>query len=153
MTKNKIVLLTLFLLIAGIIYFYLYKDSFGSHGIQIMHRSIPARANVRPKRNSDAGVGVMFGFNKRFELTEVKVIPVSDIQTNKYPHPIWHLVSDSNSIPVKGFAYGEKIPGMKPSVEGVRPDSLEPNVLYRLIVEAGSVRGEHDFQVQGQAAR
>ena len=78
-------------------------------------------------------------------MTCVKVIPLSEIQTNKYPHPIWHLVSDSNSVPTKDFSYGASIAGMHPAVREALPDPLEPGVNYRLIVEAGLFKGQHDF--------
>jgi hypothetical protein len=38
-------------------------------------------------------------------LTNVKVVVVTELATNQYAHPLWHLISDSNSIPVKGFNY------------------------------------------------
>ena len=153
MTRKQLVFFALFLLGAGIIYFYLYKDQFMPVGIQIISRVSDRALPPRFRRQQPSGPTVQFGFNKKFALTEIKVIPVSDILTNKYPHAIWHMVSDSNSVPVKGFAYGEKIRGMRPDVQGVRPDTLEPNVQYRLIVEAGSVHGEHDFQVKGKPAQ
>ena len=149
MTKNKSALFILFLLAAGAIYFYLYKDSFGSKGIQIFHRSTSSRPMSRPRGRSPSPPSpIQFGLNKSFRLTEVKVVPVGDILTSKYPHPIWHLVSDSNSAPVKSFAYGDRIPGMRLNVKGVPPEPLEPKVPYRLIVEAGSIHAEHDFQIQ-----
>jgi hypothetical protein len=88
---------------------------------------------------------IMFGFDRTLKLTSLKVIPLSDIETNKYPHPIWHLVSDSNSVPTKDFSYGASIKGMRPAVKGAPPDPLEPGVKYRLLIEAGSAKAEHDF--------
>ena len=75
----------------------------------------------------------------------LKVIPLSDIQTNKYPHPIWQLVSDSNSVPVKDLVYGMRIQGMRPAVQGASADPLEPGVSYRLLIEANGLKAEHDF--------
>jgi hypothetical protein len=88
---------------------------------------------------------VVFAFDRRLKLTSLKVIPVSDIETNKYPHPIWHLVSDSNSVPIAEYMYGLPIKGMRPDVKGATPDPLEPGVKYRLLIEAGKFKAEHDF--------
>ena len=38
--------------------------------------------------------------------------------------------------------------GLKPAVVGVRPQPLETNVTYRLFVEAGKIKGEHDFKLK-----
>ena len=89
---------------------------------------------------------VTFGFEREYKLTEIKVIPLKSLQTNQYPEIVWHLVSDSNSVPIKHFNYGQGIRGMKPVVTGVRPQPLLPNVTYRLFVQAGSLKGQHDFQ-------
>ena len=147
MTRKKLLLIAVGLVLLGGIYYYLYRDWFASEDIQIFHRLSSRQSFFRRGRPTDTSRAspIFFGFNKKFALTSVKVVPVSDIATNKYPHPIWELVSDSNSIPTKGFSYGMPIPGMRPSVPGARPDPLEPNVKYRLFVEADSRKGEHDF--------
>jgi len=63
--------------------------------------------------------------------------------------PVWHLISDSNSVPVKVFSYGQGIRGMKPAVAGSRAQPLETNVAYRLLVTAGKAKGQHDFEIGG----
>jgi len=88
---------------------------------------------------------VIFGFDRNLKLTCLKVIPVSALETNKYALPIWHLVSESNSVPIKDFSYGTRIAGMHPAVNGAVPDPLEPGVKYRLLIEAGSLKAQHDF--------
>ena len=70
---------------------------------------------------------------------------MGDIETNKYPHPIWELTSESNSAPIKEFLYGARIRGMHPAVKGEKPDPLQPGIKYRLLIEAGSQKAEHDF--------
>ena len=150
MTKSKTMLFVLFLLVAGVIYFYLYKDSFGSTGIQISYRAGAARARprARGKQPEASGSTVMFRLSpKKYKLTELKVVLFGDFETNKYPHAIWHLISDSNSVPINSFAYGDRISGMRPAVKGVQPDSLQTNVVYRLLLNAGFVHGEHNFQI------
>ena len=75
---------------------------------------------------------------------------MEEIETNKYPHPIWHLISKSNSVPVTDFTYGCSIGGMQPAVQGATPDPLEPGVKYRLLVEAGPLKLQHDFEPVAQ---
>jgi len=127
---------------------YLNRDWFAKDNIQIYHRSRPARAVLlRRKRPADDSLvnPIVFGFDRKLKLTSLKVIPLSDIQTNKYPHPIWHLVSESNSIPTKDFAYGARISGMHTPTHRAVPDPLEPAVTYRLMIQAGPVKCSDDF--------
>jgi hypothetical protein len=88
---------------------------------------------------------INFTLGNPFQLTSVRVVSVSALQSNKYALPAWELKSDSNSIPVKLFSYGDRIRGMKPAIAGARPEPLEPGATYRLFVEAGSLNAEHDF--------
>jgi hypothetical protein len=138
-------------LLLGSFSLYLNKDWFSKDGIQIYHRSRPARAGFFGRRRSSSTPDnsainpVTFGFSRKLRLTSVEVIPVSDIETNKFPHPIWHLTAASNSVPTKDFVYGDSIKGMKPAVKGAIPDPLQPGVTYRLLVEAGDFKAEHDF--------
>jgi len=132
----------------GGISLYLNRDSFAKDNIQISSRSRPARAGLfGRKRASDAETvdPVFFDFDRRLKLTSLKVVAVSDAETNKYPHTLWRLVSESNSVPVKDFIYGMPIRGMRPEVKGATADPLEPGVKYRLLIEAGSAKAEHDF--------
>ena len=62
--------------------------------------------------------------------------------------PLWHLVSDSGSAPVREFVYGQGIRGMKPALKGEGPQPLETNVVYRLFVAAGNIKGTHDFKIR-----
>ena len=62
-----------------------------------------------------------------------------------YPLPLWHLVSDSNSVPVMTFFYGQNLRGLQPQVPGSRPQPLATNVAYRLCVTAGKYHGENIF--------
>jgi hypothetical protein len=127
---------------------YLNKDWFAGDIIQIHHRSRPARMGFFRRTKSPAASDtdpVFFAFDRKLKITSLKVIPLSEIETNKYPHPIWELVSDSNSIPVTEWIYGAMITGMRPSVKGATPDPLEPDVKYRLLIEAKTGKAEHDF--------
>lgn len=149
MTKKQVLLLAIaVVLLCG--YVYYFTDWFASESIQIVHTLRPYTPSKRGRgRSSDdnpAANTVSFGFNRKCRLIEVKVIPASDLATNKYAHPIWHLVSESNSVPTKAFVYGMNIQGMHPKVPGARPDPLQPGVAYRLFVEAGDLKGEHEFK-------
>jgi hypothetical protein len=146
MTRKQWTLLSLALLLGGLS-LYLNRDWFSKENIQISHRSRPARGAIFGRnRPETADISpIVFLFNRKLKLTCLKVIPLSDIQTNKYPHPIWHLVSDSNSVPIQDFVYGQRVPGMHPAIREAAPDPLEPGVEYRLFVEAGPLKGQHDF--------
>jgi len=137
--------------ILGAFSLYLNRDWFHKDTIQIYHRSRPARASFFGRKRADrtdinAAINpIIFGFDRKLKLTDLKVIPLSALETNKYAQPIWHLVSDSNSVPIKDFTYGMSIQGMHPAVKEATPDPLEPNVKYRLLIEAGPIKAEHDF--------
>jgi hypothetical protein len=150
MTRKHWILLTAALVLGGLS-LYLNQDWFAHDGIQIYHRSKAPRSGLFRRKKppalsgESATVPVIFGFDHRLKLTSVKVFPVSDIATNKYPHPVWDLISDSNSIPTKDFIYGGAIRGMRPAVKGATADQLEPDVNYRLCIEAGPLKAEHEF--------
>ncbi len=128
---------------------YLNKDYFAKDNIQIYHRSRPVRGPFARRGGqypADSPINpLVFGFDHKLKLTELKIVPVSDIETNKYPQPVWHLVSDSNSVPVKAFMYGSRIAGMHPAIKGAVPEPLAPGVKYRLFVQAGPRKAQHDF--------
>jgi hypothetical protein len=84
----------------------------------------------------------------RTKLTEVKVVPETSYQSDHDTPPVWHLISDSNSIPVQQFAYGERIRGMRPAIKGADAQDLQTNVTYLLIVSAGHANGSHDFEIK-----
>jgi hypothetical protein len=107
------------------------------------------RPSLRPARGADAAVfQVLFGLNDDFRLTSVQVIALEGDKFNPLGHPAWHLISDSNSVPTRAFRYGQNIKGMKPALKDTRPDPLEPGVVYRIAVEAGSVTASADFKAK-----
>ena len=145
MTRNNI-LTAAFVILLAVLSVYLNKDRFASPVIQISHRSISPRGwFARGPAAKAAANPVVFLITRKVRLTAVKVVAASDAETNKYPHAIWNLVTDSNSVPVKEFIYGTGIPGMKLAIKGVGADPLEPGVNYRIILEAGSEKWAHDF--------
>ena len=132
---------------------YINRDWFRSERIQIYHRLLPtALTRFRGRKALASGtVPLMFGFDRKLKLTSVEVLPMWEIETNKFPQPVWHLVSDSNSVPTKGFVYGMNVPGMRPAVKGLNPYPLEPGVKYRLVIQAGTIKAEHDFALEPPA--
>jgi hypothetical protein len=147
MARKQWMLIALAVVLGGFA-LYLNRDWFAGDDIQIQYRSRPARGDVsrrnRPLTSPETDP-VFFAFDRKLKLTSLKVIPVREIETNKYPHPIFYLVSDSNSVPVAEWSYAWPIRGMRPAVKGATPDPLEPGVPYRLIIEAGKRKAEHDF--------
>ena len=147
MTRKLWTLTALALLLGGFS-LYINQDWFAKDTIQIYHRSRPARAGLFRRSKLPAAQAVnpiFFSFDRKLKLTLLKVIPVRAIETNKYPQPIWHLVSDSNSVPTKDLVYGMPIRGMRPSVKGAIADPLQPGVPYRLLIEADKLKAQHDF--------
>lgn len=145
MTMKNWTLLTVAVMLGGLS-LYLNKDWFARDNIQIMHRSRPARGAFRRPRSDNPLIDpISFWFDRKVKLTSLKVVPVSAIETNKYPQPIWSLISDSNSVPIKEFSYGMGIRGMHLAFKGTTADPLEPGVAYRLFVVAGKQKLQHDF--------
>jgi hypothetical protein len=153
MTSKQWTLVMVALVAAGIC-LYFNRDWFASEHIQISHRARAgglARFRKRPQAQAQNAAPLMFEFDRKLKLTSVQVLPVSDIETNKYPQPIWHLVSDSNSVPTKGFQYGIDLPGMRPARKGVVASPIEPGIKYRLLIQAGSLKASHDFALEPAA--
>jgi hypothetical protein len=147
MNKTTVVLLVILLGMAAA-YVRFYTDLFRPKTIQIM-------AQVRPSRNTPleepgrvVTYPVTFAFDHEVKLTEVKVVGANDAASNKYPRAVWHLISDSNSVPVKALVYGQYVRGMKPKVPQARPEPLQPAVKYRLLLTAGKYKGQIDFKTQ-----
>ena len=143
MKKNW--LLTAIAVVLAVFYVVYFTDWFKPKTIQIFHtcRTLHSR-----KHHGGTEPTVIFGMNLPLRLTEIKVVPLAAYQTNQATLPLWHLVSDSNSVPVKAFFYGQPIRGLKPEVAGVRAQPLTNDVTYRLIVVAGQFKGEHDFELK-----
>jgi hypothetical protein len=148
MTKKNVILIAVALALAGV-YVVCFTDWFKPKVIQISYTTRPGRFRSRP--GATANISLTFGLGDDYKLTEIKIVPLAVLQTNPLALPVWHLVSDSNSVPISRFTYGQGIRGMKPEVPGVRAQMLQPNVTYRLLLQAGSLKGQHDFQVPANA--
>ncbi|MBK7999562.1 MAG: hypothetical protein IPK15_12820 [Verrucomicrobia bacterium] len=146
MTKNGITLSVVAVVLAAI-YVYAFTDLFHKETIQIIATVRPGRAAPLPKNSDQPRVyPVSFTFNGKYDLTTVKVVSAEDLATNKHPTALWHLVSESNSVPTKGFVYGYPIKGMKAAVARMRPEPLLPEVEYVLMIEAGKIHSQTNFR-------
>jgi hypothetical protein len=148
MTRKQWLLLAFALMLGGIS-LYLNKDYFAGDNIHIYHRSRPARMGLFRRKKTTAEDSlvdpVLFGFDRKLKLKAVQVIPIADIETNKYPHAIWDLVSESNSVPTRDLTYGIPLKGMHARISGTFPDQLQPGERYRLLIETASKKAQHDF--------
>ena len=158
MNRKNIFLISLVIVLAAGLVYYNFGNWFSPVTIEIAHDIRPDQPHVgrraarRSASDDSTANTVAFFFTAKYKLTSVKVVPVEVLKTNKYAHPLWHLVSDSNSVPVKSIIYGVPIGGMRPAVKGARPEPLQPEVKYRLLVETGSIKAEHDFQTTEKAS-
>jgi hypothetical protein len=144
-TKKQFSIIAFVLLLGGLS-LYLNRDWFASEQIQISHRSLSSQRWFKRKpAGKPATNPVVFLLSRKVKLTAVKVVFVSEIQTNKYAHAVWHLISNSNSVPVREFTYGAPIRGMRYAAKGVPADPLEPGLNYRVLIESDSGKAEHDF--------
>jgi hypothetical protein len=91
--------------------------------------------------------GIFFHFTKPYSLTSIEVVAADDALTNKYPHPLWHVVAADAPVPTTSFSYGVAIAGMKPEISTAEPEQLEADTDYILLVEAGKhLKGKIAFQ-------
>jgi hypothetical protein len=117
--------------VLGAVYIIFFSNWFKPKILTITHNGRFGRIN--------------FTLDSPHRLTALTVVSVSEYQSNKYALPVWALKSDSNSVPIKLFSYGDRIRGMKPAIENTQPQPLIAGTAYRVIVEAGSLKAEHDF--------
>lgn len=137
MNKKTLILIAV-AVILGAIYIVKFTDWFAEKNIHILYRS----------RNSQPFFGLE---NKEYHLTLIKVVKVEEAATNKYAQPLWHLVAEDpkkGSEPVTDFVYGQSIKGMKPAIPGMGPQPLSKNTEYRILLEAGDVKGEREFTLK-----
>jgi hypothetical protein len=141
MTKKNLWLVFLAVVLAAA-YVIWFSNWFQPKTLAIFHTNRDLRPNAR------FGGSLTFAVAHQTRFTEVKVVPLAAYETNKNTLPVWHLVSDSNSVPVKIFFYGQPIGGMRPALKGMRAEPLQTNVTYRMFITAGKVKGNHDFELK-----
>lgn len=144
MTKKNYLFILVVAVLAAVYVIY-FTDWFRPKTVSIYYTS----RHLHPRAlRGGALPELVFGVNQSVQITEIKVVPVADLRTNLHPLPTWHLVSNSNSVPVKQFHYGQFIGGMRPTILGARPQSLTTNVIYRLFLTAGRITGQTDFELK-----
>ncbi|MEO7297332.1 MAG: hypothetical protein ABI042_02000 [Verrucomicrobiota bacterium] len=143
MSKKNIALFAL-LLVLGVIYIFYFTNLFRKTTMEIVYQ-------ISPKMGRGKGAienAVIFSINGKFKLTSVKVVEDSDLKTNKYPHALWHLVSSSNSLPTKAVIYGIPVRGMQSEIPKMKPEKLQKNIPYVLLLEADEIKGQTKFQIR-----
>jgi hypothetical protein len=145
--SKKTIGLILFTVVLAAVYVYYFTDFFSEPII-----AISWRPRVERSRGSTPAFSGSFSFDTRSKvrLTEIKVVPLAELETNKYAHAVWHMISEKGSSPTKGIVYGEMLKGMKPNIPKMKAEPLQPGTKYRIFVESGKRKGTQDFDVPGQ---
>lgn len=142
--SGKSIFVTIGVVVLAGIALYANRERFMRKPIQITHRL----HRFGGRFDDPSGVApIMFELDRKARVTSIKVVFASEIATNQHAHPLWHLVSDSHTAPLRGFLYGMDIPGMHPAVKGATPDRLAMGPTYRLLLEAGSLKTHYDFDL------
>lgn len=144
---KRIPALLITVLLLAVLYVSYFTDWFGRESIQIIvqHRPIPQRADPGKSLETPPVFPVSFAFSRKYELTSLKVVKTEDLASQKYPTPLWHLISETNSGPTKAMVYGIAPRGMRSAVEDAQPEPLVAGVSYTLFVEAGKMKGSTNF--------
>jgi hypothetical protein len=148
MNKKNYFLIGLVLVLAGVYAFY-FTDWFKTKTIHISCTSRPVRA-FRTARTAQPGAAtsrLIFSLQDDYELTEIKVVSLDALKTNKLAQPAWHLIGDPSSDSINLFTYGQTIDGMNPAVAGTRADPIQPGVMYRISITDGKIKGHLDFHI------
>ena len=146
MTPKAKILVVMAVVLAGI-YVFFFTDLFRKQTIQIIPQIRAGRQSAIPRPHDSAPVyPVAFKFNGRYRFTSIKVVNAAQFATNRFAPPLWHMVSDSGSAPQTSVVYGlAKITGMQPAIAKAKPQPLEADVEYLILVEAGKIKGRTNF--------
>jgi len=148
MMKKNLGNILVILLLAGVI-FYLNRGWFVNEKVRIVHHAGPGLRFPQFSRPDNSPVlPVFFEFDRKIKLTAVSVVPVNPADTNKNLYPVWQLKAESSPLETKGFAYGAELPGLKLVSPGGVALPLEPGKKYRLLIQAGWMKAQHDFTAE-----
>jgi len=136
MNKKNCALIAIVLVLAAVYVVY-FTDWFRTKPIIISHTSRPMGYKGREI--------LLFSLGNNYTVTEIKVVPLAEWETNKFVLPLWHLLGKTSNR-INHLIYGRNPDGMNPEVEGTRALPLQPGTEYRIFVTAGSAKGSHDFQ-------
>ena len=142
MSKRNVFLVLLLLGLGGI-YVFKFTNLFHEPQMEIIYQ-YRTKLGRGKKAVENA---VTFSLNSKYQLTDLRVYEEEDFKTNKYPHALWHLVSESNSVPTRALIYGAPIEGMQPKVKKINAKPLQKDVRYVLLLEAGKVKGQQIFKI------
>ncbi|HEV2320675.1 MAG TPA: hypothetical protein VGV18_13040 [Verrucomicrobiae bacterium] len=142
--EKKNTLLVAVLLVLVLVYVAFFTDWFRPRMIKLFYTT----RHIEYYRARPDLPYVLFGLEGNYRLTEVKVVSLDDLKGNPNPLPQWHLISKSNSVPIRMFTYGEHIHGMRAAFKGEEAQALMTNEMYRLFVSAGKARGQIDFKIK-----
>ena len=130
MNKRTVLLVCAALVLAGV-YYRFFIDGRKKPGIQIFCEK--SRAGIM---GNSASPSLIFRFPNACALASVEVLDAEDARTNKFPHPLWHMVAADKPPKTSSFAYGAAIPGMKPDIASAVPEPLESGNEYLIVVES-----------------
>ena len=135
--KNTLLVIVLLALVS--VYIVFFTGLFKPHVIKVFYTTREI-GHFRARRDLPY---ICFVLGGKCRLNEIKVVSKNDPGA-----PLWHLVSDSNSVPVALFVYGEHIHGMRPEIKGEQAQDLDTNQVYQLFVSAGRAHGQLDFRLK-----
>jgi hypothetical protein len=106
----------------------------------------------RPAFGADATVeSVVFTLNGEYKIKNLQVLQLEDDgKFNPHGHQLWHLISNSNSAPTQLIVYGRHVRGMKQASDNSAPEPLQPDVGYRILVDANGSTSFVDFKTQAE---
>ena len=142
--SRKSIFIIIGVLVLAAIALYANRERFQPGPIQVTHRL----HRVGGRFDDPSGVPpILFELDRSARITSIKVVLASEIATNKYAHPLWHMVANTRTAPIRGFLYGMEIPGMHTAVKNATADQLTMEPTYRLLIEAGSLKTQYDFDL------
>ena len=142
-------------LLLAVAYVIFFTDLFRKERVQIIVKLSPGRASAIPRPSDWTPVyPVTFRLNKAYQFKTIEVVNAAEFATNKHILPMWHMVSDSNSVPQQTIVYGApKIQGMHSAVPRARPQPLEAGVQYTLMLETSKWKAETNFVAKEYVAK
>ncbi len=145
--QNRTPKLLIAAFLLAIAYASFFSDWFRTQNIRIIVQNRPIPQRPDPKRTTDLDpvYPISFAFDDKYELTSLRVVKTSELRTEKFPTPLWHVISETNSRPTKAIVYGVAPAGMHPAVEDAVPQPLEAGTSYTLLIQAGKRDGSTNF--------
>jgi hypothetical protein len=148
MTSKQWMLIALAVALGGMS-LYLNKDWFAGELIQIHHRSHPARGGFfrRNKRVLPRRTPTPFSLPSTESSSSRRSKSSPSVRSRptstRTPSGIWF---HDQFRPHRGLRIRYAMsPACGRRVQGATPDPLEPGVNYRLLIEAGGRKAQHDF--------